>query len=71
MVIESSTLASRLPAALDKAFPSSAYRLALDEAGEIEWFGADGQVFHTDPGSSWWDRLVGRIGSWLPIEWLL
>jgi putative cardiolipin synthase len=71
VVIESAELASRLPAKLDQAYPTMAYRLALDENGEIEWFGANGEVFHSDPGSSWWDRLVVRIGSWLPIEWLL
>jgi putative cardiolipin synthase len=71
VVIESRTLATRLATVIDNAFPSLAYRLALGDDGQIRWFGSDGQVFDTDPGSSWWDRLVVRIGSWLPIEWLL
>jgi len=71
IVIESRALATRLATVIDNAFPSSAYRLALGDDGQIRWSGSDGQVFDTDPGSSWWDRLVVRVGSWLPIEWLL
>jgi putative cardiolipin synthase len=71
VVFESAVLATRLATAIDDAYPSSAYRLALGDDGQIRWFGSDGQTFDTDPGSSWWDRMVVRIGSWLPIEWLL
>ncbi len=71
VVIESRALAARLATVIDGAYPSLAYRLALDDDGRIRWFGSDGQVFDTDPGTSWWDRMVVRIGSWLPIEWLL
>ena len=61
-----------LPAlAFVRGYPSLACRLALGDNGQIRWFGSDGQVFDTDPGTSWWDRMVVRIGSWLPIEWLL
>jgi len=71
MVIESSTLANRLAAAVDNAFPSLAYRLTLGEDGEIRWLGTDGKIYLEDPGSSWWERALVEIGSWLPIEWLL
>jgi putative cardiolipin synthase len=71
VVFDSATLATRLATVIDGASPSLAFRLALGDDGQIQWFGSDGQVFHTDPGSSWWDRLVVRIGTWLPIEWLL
>jgi len=71
VVIESPALATRLAAVIDSAFPSLAYRLTLGEDGRIRWLGSDGQVFDADPGTSWWDRLIVRIGSWLPIDWLL
>jgi putative cardiolipin synthase len=71
VVFESAVLATRLATVIDGAYPAAAYRLALGDDGQIRWFGADGQVFDTDPGTSWWDRMVVRIGSWLPIEWLL
>src|SRR5206468_1576612 len=71
VVFESAALANRLATVIDDAYPSLAYRLALGDDGQIRWFGLDGQVFDADPGSSWWDRMVVRIGSWLPIEWLL
>ncbi len=71
LVIESRRLATRLATVVDGAFPSLAYRLALGDDGEIQWFDADGKVYHTDPGTRWWERLVVQIGAWLPIEWLL
>jgi len=30
-----------------------------------------GKVYHTDPDSAWVDRAVIRMGTWLPIDWLL
>ncbi|MGZ5912613.1 MAG: phospholipase D-like domain-containing protein [Reyranella sp.] len=71
MVIESAGLAGRLGNAVDGAFPSLAYRLTLGEDGNIRWLGADDKVYLVDPGSSWWERAIVEIGSWLPIEWLL
>jgi len=71
VVIESPALATRLAAVIDSAFPSLAYRLTLGDDDRIRWLGSDGQVFDADPGTSWWDRLIVRIGSWLPIDWLL
>lgn len=71
LVIDSAKLATRLATVVDGAFPSLAYRLALGDDGQIQWFDADGRVHHTDPGSRWWERLIVQIGAWLPIEWLL
>jgi hypothetical protein len=30
-----------------------------------------GKVYDTDPDSAWVDRAVIRMGTWLPIDWLL
>jgi len=28
-------------------------------------------MYDTDPDSAWVDRAVIRMGTWLPIDWLL
>ena len=63
VVIESRTLATRLATVIDNVSRRWHTGSALGDDGQIRWFGSDGQVFDTDPGSSWWDRLVVRIGS--------
>jgi hypothetical protein len=30
-----------------------------------------GKVYDADPDSGWFERALVRIGSWLPIEWML
>ena len=70
LVIESAALAGRLSSALDRAFPAVAWRVGLDEAGNLEW--TDGtQRYDHDPEASLWERGSVRFMSWLPIDWLL
>ena len=45
----------------------NAYRLSLDENGDIVWK-IDGETFTRDPDSAWWRRALARIIGWLPIE---
>jgi putative cardiolipin synthase len=71
LVIDSATMAEALSSAVDKAYPASAYRVSLDEKGNLQWEDGTGNVFHSDPGSSWFERASVEIGSWLPIDWLL
>jgi len=71
LVIDSATMAEALSSAVDKAYPASAYRVSLDEKGNLQWEDGTGNVFHSDPGSGWFERATIEIGSWLPIDWLL
>ncbi|HET7525452.1 MAG TPA: phospholipase D family protein [Burkholderiaceae bacterium] len=71
LVIDSAELALGLSSFVDKAYPGLVYRVSLDADGNLQWEDGTGAVYHTDPGTGWFERAVVRIGSWLPIEWLL
>jgi putative cardiolipin synthase len=71
LVIDSATMAEALSSAVDKAYPASAYRVSIDQNGNLQWEDGTGKVFHSDPGTSWFDRATVEMGSWLPMEWLL
>lgn len=73
-VIESPKLAQSLPAEIQNRATDIAYRVFLNESGELRWEEMrDGRlvVHDSEPGASVW-RLMGVwILSHLPIEWLL
>jgi len=71
LVIDSATLAERLSADVAKAYPELAYRVSLDQDGELQWEDGTGKVFRSDPDSSWFNRALVEMGSWLPMDWLL
>ena len=71
LVIDSAAMAARLSASVDSAYPSLAYRVSLTAEGRLQWEDGTGKVYDTDPGSGWFERAIVRIGTWLPIEWLL
>jgi putative cardiolipin synthase len=72
LVIDSPVLAARIDAALQKVFPDVAYRLTLNQKGDIQWEdGATGKTYTTDPKTSWFRRMMVHIQSWLPIESML
>jgi putative cardiolipin synthase len=71
LVIDSAIFAKQLSAAVDRAYPSLAYRVSLAEDGSLRWEDGTGKVYDTDPGSGWFERAIIRIGTWLPIDWLL
>jgi putative cardiolipin synthase len=72
LVIDSPTLAGKLDAALDKVFPDVAYRVTLDQGGDLHWEdGSSGRTYTHDPETSWFRRMMVHIQSWLPIESLL
>ncbi len=72
-VIESETLAQLI----DKRFIQSQY----DAAGSSVWTGGDGstglivmqrkRLFSKEPATSFWKRVMVRLASILPVEWLL
>ena len=71
LVIDSAQMAERLSSAVDKAYPELAYRVSIGPDGNVMWEDGSGKVYDTDPGSGWFERAIVRIGSWLPIDWLL
>jgi cardiolipin synthase C len=71
LVIESPSLAAQLSAAVDRAYPSLAYRVTLADDGSLRWEDGTGKVYDTDPDSAWLDRAAVRMGTWFPIDWML
>lgn len=73
-LITSPPLATHLFDAFTNQIPERAYRLELNDRGDIEWIfgtGADQVRFDTDPGTGVWERAWIRVLSLLPIRWLL
>ena len=71
LVIDSARLAGQLSSAVDKAYPDIAYRVSIGPDGKLAWEDGTGKVYDTDPDSGWFERMLVRIGSWLPIDWML
>jgi len=71
LVIDSARMAERLSSDVAKAYPELAYRVSLDQNGDLQWEDGTGKVFHSDPDTNWIDRAVVEMGSWLPMDWLL
>ncbi|EFF73520.1 phospholipase D domain protein [Achromobacter piechaudii ATCC 43553] len=74
-VIDSPTLAGRIAEAFQQEVPRVAYRVCLDERGELIWEEQrDGQPplrHDTEPGTSAWKRFSVWFVSLLPIESML
>ena len=45
-----------------------AWRLELDAAGQLRWRAGNGELFDTDPQTSWWRRFTAGFLSLLPID---
>ena len=71
LVIDSVSMAERLSSAVDKAYPDTAYKVSIGPDGNPAWEDGTGKIYDTDPGSGWFERAIVRMGSWLPIEWML
>ena len=70
-VIDSADIAAQLSAGFDRAYPSLAYRVWLAEDGSLRWEDGTGKVHDTNPQTGWFERAAVRVGTWLPIDWLL
>lgn len=71
LVIDSPVLAGSLHRTVDEAYPATAYRVSLASDGELQWEDGTGAVYRNEPKTGWLQRAMVKIGSWLPIEWLL
>ena len=73
-VIESADIAQQIAQAFDAGLQGSAYRVRLTADGDLEWVEQRGDeviVHQTEPGTSFGQRLLIRVLSVLPIEWML
>ena len=73
-VIDSPALAAALPNSFATEIPLRAYEVRLTDAGDLVWIERhrDRTIRHTvEPGTTWLQRLLVRVLSYLPIEWLL
>ncbi len=73
-VIESETMAQAISEAFDNNIPMHAYKLELDEEGNLVWLDnstTPPRKWNTDPNTSVWTRLYVDLLSLLPIESLL
>ena len=74
LVIESPRLAAEISGTLDRVLPERAYELRLTASGGLEWVERTPQgevLYHHDPKTGFFKRLVNRILGLLPIESLL
>nr|WP_255592649.1 phospholipase D family protein [Bordetella sp. BOR01] len=73
-VIDSPVLAGQMADTFEQGISRQAYRVGLADDGHLYWT-ADGdggrQRYDTEPGTSWWQRLLIWLLSLLPIEPLL
>ena len=66
-------MAERLSAALDQR--NFVYQVQLERDGELAWVqsATDGAetIYSTEPNTTLVQRLLARIISYLPVEWML
>ena len=75
LIIESAQLQTQVTVMLDQHLPQVAYKLKLNEHGDIVWldYQADGQIieYNKDPLTSRFQRTMIKAVSYLPIEWMI
>lgn len=73
IVFSNAAMAESIAAGTEQAIKTSAYRLELVD-GELRWrvSAADGeQVFDSEPGTGFWQRVWTQVISWFDLEDLL
>jgi putative cardiolipin synthase len=73
-VIDSPVMARRLAEVFDKDLPMSSWEVRLSSSGDEEWLEHRGSsvVRHrTEPGTTWWQRMMVFLLSAMPIDPLL
>lgn len=75
LVVESESLQQRISKSLDQYLPQVAYKLKLNEKGQVIWLEQqkDGSIkTHTyDPETTQFQRFTMHAVSYLPIEWMM
>ena len=72
VVFNNSEYASGMVGGIGDYLSANAYRVALKPDGTMQWHDdVSGVVYDTEPETSWLQRTVVGLISWLPVEWLL
>lgn len=71
VLVRSPELAGRIADMMEEGLrPANSYQLELHD-GELRWMAeVDGRTtyFDTEPQTSWWERFMADVLSWLPID---
>lgn len=73
-VIESETLATLIHKRFIESQRDAAWQLRLDSWGRINWVDRqqdEEQVLKKEPATGFWKRVLVRLATLLPVEWLL
>lgn len=73
-VIESETLAQLIDKRFIQSQYDAAWQLRLDRWGRINWVDRHAKkeiILKKEPATSFWKRVMVRLASILPVEWLL
>lgn len=75
LVIESKDLQHRIVQRLDEYLPQVAYQLKLNDQGQIYWIDhhitGEQYTFHHEPHTNTGQRMISKVLSYLPIEWMM
>ncbi|EPU5897503.1 phospholipase D-like domain-containing protein, partial [Escherichia coli] len=73
-VIESETLAQLIDKRFIQSQYDAAWQLRLDRWGRINWVDRHAKkeiILKKEPATSFWKRVMVKLASILPVEWLL
>lgn len=72
-LIDSPTLATELNEVFTERILQTTYQVKLDNKNKVYWTeqGEPINIYHKEPGTSWFKRSTVRFMSWLPLDWLL
>jgi putative cardiolipin synthase len=72
IILESEELASAVRDGIAQVLPERAYRIVLNERGEVRWIGlgknGEEVEYRTEPQTSWWTRFKVDFMRMLPIK---
>ena len=71
VVLDSPTLATDIHQQMNQNLMKYAYRVELDDKGQLQWRQRQGQqdiIHRQEPLMKWWHKLGLKVISWLPIE---
>jgi len=74
IVIQSENLAAQMHHAFDTMIASGSYKIVVDDKGRLNWMDMRDDVRQcelAEPGTTWWSRVLTRLLSKTPIDWLL
>jgi putative cardiolipin synthase len=71
LLIESPELGHIITKRLDEAVAARTFEPFLESGNRLSWKDNQQNTFKVEPDSTWRQRVVAWVISWLPVEWLL